>query len=238
MRPRWNSTVPTLAYGSAAVCPAERPAATSRGTACSAGVSLSRRARYPAHRPQAPVARLQIRPGAPRDPAQPGRTQARDALGERRRSPAGPVPAAPAGPRRRVSVVLIIPGPMPSSCGLNVPPLVQQGRPLATPGYPRPEHSSRRDDDLGAVLTEELHRIVAPEEPAGELRPPQTRAHLDLQPHWCVGRIPGKVTTARRNDNDLTGRGHDLDAIDAKRGPASSTSKRSSIFGWTCSVAR
>ena len=38
MCPRWNSTVLTLTYSSAAVCRLDRPAATSRATACSAGV--------------------------------------------------------------------------------------------------------------------------------------------------------------------------------------------------------
>jgi hypothetical protein len=37
------------------------------------------------------------------------------------------------------------------------------------------EHSLRREDDLGVVLAEELHRIIALEETAGELRPSQPR---------------------------------------------------------------
>ena len=38
MCPRWNSTVLTLTYSSAAVCRLVRPVATSRATACSAWV--------------------------------------------------------------------------------------------------------------------------------------------------------------------------------------------------------
>jgi hypothetical protein len=101
-----------------------------------------------------------------------------------------------------------------------VPASARLGIRFAVPGSRHAEHLSRREDDLGAVFAEELHWIIASKQPAGELRPAQTRAHLDLQAHRRVGGIPGKVTASRPGNDDLTGCGHDLDAIDGKRCPA------------------
>jgi len=92
--------------------------------------------------------------------------------------------------------------------------------PLAVSGCRDAEHSLRGKDDLGVVFVEELQRIIALEEPAGALRPSQAGAHLDLQAHRRVGGIPGKVAASRPGNDDLTGCGHDLDAIDAERCPA------------------
>ena len=85
MCPRWNSTVLTLTYSSAAVCRLDRPAATSRATACSAGVRPGSAgtvwwSRGRASGGELPVADLHIRPGAQRGQALPGRAQPGDGL--------------------------------------------------------------------------------------------------------------------------------------------------------------
>ena len=81
--PRWNSTVLTLTYSSAAACRLERPVATRRATACSAvvrptqgGCGLRSCGRVGGG--ELPVAGLQVGPGAQGGQALPGGAQPGD----------------------------------------------------------------------------------------------------------------------------------------------------------------
>src|SRR5947208_1728452 len=63
------------------------------------------------------------------------------------------------------------------------------------------------DGDLAGELAQQRDRILAREEALDELRPAQRGAHLDAQVDGRVGRVPGEVARAGRDDHDLAGAG-------------------------------
>src|SRR5437764_1162009 len=63
------------------------------------------------------------------------------------------------------------------------------------------------DGDLAGELAQQRDRILAREEALDELRPAQRGAHLDAQVDRRVGRVPGEVARAGRDDHDLAGAG-------------------------------
>jgi hypothetical protein len=75
-----------------------------------------------------------------------------------------------------------------------------------------------RHDDLVGEMLQKLGGVLAREEAASELGPPQSRSHLDTKPHRLVSRVPREMWTARRGHDTRPDAGLDQDAIDLERG--------------------
>jgi hypothetical protein len=77
-----------------------------------------------------------------------------------------------------------------------------------------------RQDDLVPEVLEKLAGVLAREEAASELGPPQSGSHLDTKPHRLVSRVPREMWAARRGHDSGPDAGLHQDPIDLEGGPS------------------